>query len=151
MSLKFGVKRKYEADKDKNKLQRIENLLSFWHSSELTSSPFRPFSRQKMVAIRKFPPRISYSGRDPFNQNSNRSDRENWSTSNGGPIFFETFLVGPNRSIEFWTEISGNFGRMDCAPWNTKTQKTDRNPPITNHKQWPFEPVEENFCFLRGR
>ena len=29
--------------------------------------------------------------------------------------FFETFLVGPNRSIEFWTEISGNFGWMDCA------------------------------------
>ena len=24
--------------------------------------------------------------------------------------FFETFPVGPNRSIEFWTEISGNFG-----------------------------------------
>ena len=23
--------------------------------------------------------------------------------------FFETFPVGPNRSIEFWTEISGNF------------------------------------------
>ena len=61
MGLKFGVKRKYEADKDKNKLQRIENLLSFWHCSELTSSPFRPFSRQKVVAIRKFPPRISYS------------------------------------------------------------------------------------------
>ena len=30
--------------------------------------------------------------------------------------FFETFPVGPNRSIEFWTEISGNFGRMDRAP-----------------------------------
>ena len=27
--------------------------------------------------------------------------------------FFETFPVGPNRSIEFWTEISGNFGWMD--------------------------------------
>ena len=26
---------------------------------------------------------------------------------------FETFPVGPNRSIEFWTEISGNFGSMD--------------------------------------
>ena len=25
-------------------------------------------------------------------------------------IFFETFPVGPNRSIEFWTEISGHFG-----------------------------------------
>ena len=24
--------------------------------------------------------------------------------------FFETFPVGPNQSIEFWTEISGNFG-----------------------------------------
>ena len=24
--------------------------------------------------------------------------------------FFKTFPVGPNRSIEFWTEISGNFG-----------------------------------------
>ena len=29
--------------------------------------------------------------------------------------FFETFPVGPNRSIEFWTKISGNFGRMDRA------------------------------------
>ena len=24
--------------------------------------------------------------------------------------FFETFPVGPKRSIAFWTEISGNFG-----------------------------------------
>ena len=29
--------------------------------------------------------------------------------------FFETFPVGPNRSIELWTEISGNFGWMDRA------------------------------------
>ena len=29
--------------------------------------------------------------------------------------FFETFPVGQNRSIEFWTEISGNFGWMDRA------------------------------------
>ena len=35
-------------------------------------------------------------------------------------------------------------------PWNTGTHKTDRNSPITNHKPWPFEPVEVNFCFLRG-
>ena len=31
------------------------------------------------------------------------------STSKGGPVFFENFAVGPNRSI------SGNFGRMDRA------------------------------------
>ena len=29
--------------------------------------------------------------------------------------FFETFPVGPSRSIAFWTEISGNFGWMDRA------------------------------------
>jgi len=33
-----------------------------------------------------------------------------WSTSKGGPVFSKIFPVGPNRSIEFWTEISGNFG-----------------------------------------
>ena len=31
--------------------------------------------------------------------------------------FFETFPVGPNRSIEFRTEISGNFGWMDRTPY----------------------------------
>ena len=35
-------------------------------------------------------------------------------------------------------------------PWNTRTQQMDRNPLITNYKPWPFEPVEVNFCFLRG-
>ena len=35
----------------------------------------------------------------------------------GGPKrwtrFFETFSVGPNRSIEFWTKISDNFGWIE--------------------------------------
>ena len=35
-------------------------------------------------------------------------------------------------------------------PWNTETHKTDRNPPITDHKPWLFEPVKVEFCFLRG-
>ena len=30
-------------------------------------------------------------------------------------FFFETCPVGANQSIEFWTEISGHFGRMDRA------------------------------------
>ena len=34
--------------------------------------------------------------------------------------------------------------------YNTETHKTDRNPPITNHKPWPFELIEVNFCFPRG-
>ena len=32
--------------------------------------------------------------------------------------FSETFPVGPNRSIEFWTEIPGKFGWMDRAPYD---------------------------------
>ena len=35
--------------------------------------------------------------------------------------FFETFPVGPNRSIEFWTEISRNFGWMDRAHYNLRS------------------------------
>ena len=37
-------------------------------------------------------------------------------------------------------------------PSNTETHKTDRNPPITNHKPWRdlLEFVEVNFCFLWG-
>ena len=35
-------------------------------------------------------------------------------------------------------------------PGNTETHKTDQNPPITNHKPWPFEPIKAKFCFLRG-
>ena len=35
-------------------------------------------------------------------------------------------------------------------PGNTETHKTDRNPPIANHKPWPFEPLKVKFCFLRG-
>ena len=35
------------------------------------------------------PPCSPDSGRDPFNQNSDRSDREKWPTSKGGPVFLK--------------------------------------------------------------
>ena len=34
--------------------------------------------------------------------------------------------------------------------WNAETHKMDQNPPISNHKPWPIEPIEVNFCFLWG-
>ena len=61
-------------------------------------------------------------------------------------------VQGWNLSKIFGILTSG-FGHNKITsnePWNTETHKTDRNPPITNHKQWSFEPVEVNFCFLRG-
>ena len=49
-------------------------------------------------------------GRDPFKQNSNRSDLEKWSTSQGGTVYSKLFWL--DRT--FWTEISGN-----SRPWST--------------------------------
>ena len=43
---------------------------------------------------------ISY-GRDPFNQNSNRSDREKWSTSKGGPVFSKLFRLDRTDPLSF--------------------------------------------------
>ena len=34
-----------------------------------------------------------FKGRDPFNQNSNRSDREKRTTSKGGPVFSKLFRL----------------------------------------------------------
>ena len=61
-------------------------------------------------------------------------------------------VQGWNLSKIFGISTSG-FGHNKITSnetWNTETHKMDRNPPITNHKQWPFEPVEENVRFLRG-
>ena len=40
-------------------------------------------------------------GRDPFNQNSNRSDREKWSTSKGGPVFSKLFRLDRTDPFRF--------------------------------------------------
>ena len=47
--------------------------------------------------------------------------------------FFETFPVGPNRSIEFWTEISGNFGWMDRA----RRSRKSRSQTLQSHWSAP--------------
>ena len=40
-------------------------------------------------------------GRDPFNQNSNRSDRKKWSTSKGGPVFSKLFRLDRTDPLSF--------------------------------------------------
>ena len=42
-----------------------------------------------------------YMGRDPFNQNSNRFDREKWSTSKGGPVFSKLFRLDWTDPLSF--------------------------------------------------
>ena len=40
-------------------------------------------------------------GRDPFNQNSDRSDREKWTTSKGGPVFPKLFRLDQTDPLSF--------------------------------------------------
>ena len=40
-------------------------------------------------------------GRDPFNQNSNRSDREKRTTSKGGPVFWKLFRLDRTDPLSF--------------------------------------------------
>ena len=42
-----------------------------------------------------------YTGRDPFNQNSNRSDREKRTTSKGGPVFSKLFRLDRTDPLSF--------------------------------------------------
>ena len=45
--------------------------------------------------------KLTFFGCDPFNHNSNRSDREKWSTSKGGPIFSKLFRLDRTDPLSF--------------------------------------------------
>ena len=52
------------------------------------------------------------SGRDPFNHNSNRSDREKRTTSKGGPVFSKLFRLDRTDPLSFgpkFPEILGGW------------------------------------------
>ena len=44
---------------------------------------------------------VILNGRDPFNQNSNRSDREKRTTSKGGPVFSKIFRLDRTDPLSF--------------------------------------------------
>ena len=45
--------------------------------------------------------KVENEGRDPFNQNSNRSDREKRTTSKGGPVFSKLFRLDRTDPLSF--------------------------------------------------
>ena len=45
--------------------------------------------------------RDGFLGHDPFNQNSNRSQREKWSTSNGEPVFSKLLRLDQTDPLSF--------------------------------------------------
>jgi len=58
------------------------------------------------VSKKTGPPFEVDHGRDPFNQNSNRSDREKWSTSKGGPVFSKLFWLDRTDPLSFGPKVS---------------------------------------------
>ena len=63
-----------------------------------------------------------------------------------------TALFTNMRTLKFKSLSQLRFSLPSIIITNPETQKhkTDRNPPITDHKPWPFKPVKVKFCFLRG-
>ena len=56
----------------------------------------------RTAILRKwFDIRFLCKGRDPFNQTSNRSDREKWSSSKGGPVFSKLFQLDRTDPLSF--------------------------------------------------
>ena len=53
-------------------------------------------------------------GCDPFNQNSDRSDREK--RKNGGPVFSKLFRLDRTDPLSFGPKCPGILGGMDHAP-----------------------------------
>ena len=50
--------------------------------------------------------RTDYCGRDPFNQtDSDRSNREKWSTSKNGPVFSKLFRLDRTDPLSFGPEF----------------------------------------------
>ena len=93
-----------------------------------------------LILARVFSPTtLKWSPRSLFNQNSNRSNREKWSTSKGAPVF----SVGPNRSIEFWTQFWLNGSR----PWAFET-----GIPLTiGIRNFRRDPFNKNFRKFRSK
>ena len=70
--------------------------------------------------VRKFQVYLNW-GRDPFNQNSNRSDREKRTTSKGGPVFPKLFRLDRTDPLSFGPKFPEILVEW-IAPWVTCTQ-----------------------------
>ena len=70
---------------------------------------------------------IRNRGRDPFNQNSDRSDREKRTTSKGGPVFSKLFRLDRTDPLSFgpkFPEILVEWiaPRIPCQ-WDARTRE----------------------------
>ena len=66
-----------------------------------------------------------FPGRDPFNQNSNRSDREKRTTSKGGPVFSKLFRLDRTDPLSFGPKFPESLVEW-IAPPVSRSGGTDR-------------------------
>ena len=77
-----------------------------------------------------------YSGRDPFNQNSNRSDREKRTTSKGGPLFSNLFRLDRTDPLSFGPKFPEGL-----VEWIVPSMSRQKNRILINEHALNPEPV----------
>ena len=111
----------------------------------LFPSPHCAFRKHANSKVQKAPSQLRFSlpsiiititSNEPWNTNT--QNELAWNSSD----CFESF--SPLNNVVTEGVITPRSNRMKFR------LKMDRNPPITNHKPRPVEPVKVKFCFLRG-
>ena len=69
-------------------------------------------------------------GRDPFNQNSDPSDREKRTTSKGGPVFSKLFRLDRTDPLSFGPKFPEILVEW-IAPYVWTLERTVLSPPLT--------------------
>ena len=90
-----------------------------------------------------------FEGRDPFNQNSNRSDREKRTTSKGGPVFSKLFWLDRTDPLSFGPKFPEILVEW-IAPEVVLFSRSDRLELWLNGSRpvihWPGGPYWEKLC-----
>ena len=93
-----------------------------------------PFNSLHRAAFANLEP-----GQDPFNQNSNRSDREKWSTSKRGPVFSKLFRLDRADPLSFGPKFSEILVKW-IAPL------VSSSPPLVRSLHWTVVCMAQCHC-----
>ena len=84
-------------------------------------------ARQNVPSRSKMASKPWNRGHDLFNQNPDRSDREKWSTSKGGPVFLKLFRLNWNFR-KFWLNGSRPAWHTEWLLYHVRYTNSKRSP-----------------------
>ena len=92
-------------------------------------------------------------GCDPFNQNPDRSDREKWSTSKGGPVFMKLFQLDRTDPLsfgpKFWLNESRPFVLPVLYAWSFPLDKGNEGSEEERESDKVLGTFKRNtFCYI---